>query len=326
MLKDFLIYLIFLFFKSIIPFFPIGLNSATARIIGRIYYLTDRSRRRIIRANISVVYGRSLNWRQKEELAKKSCEYLAMSIFDILIFDKIITRYNYLKFFDIRGLSYLFDSIKRGKGTIVVMGHFGNFFLVRYACYLNIPPRATIIRKLDNPYIERFVTKALKEHGVTGIRPKGALKRMHQLLLNNSVVVTLADQKAGGNQKRRHGFAVDLFGIPSQTHITAPLLARRTGAAVLPVFVIRTEPGRYRIEVNKPLKFIHTDYEEDDLRKNTRKINQLFEEYIKKYPEEWFWLHRRWKNIAGLKDLYKTSNPLSLVEDFRKNIKSTAAS
>jgi len=305
----------------VVYFLPFRLNVVLGRLMGRTYYLVDRWRRRIIKANISIVFGRELDNKEREILGRESCEYLAMNILDLLKLNKIANPDNYNKFIEIRGLSNLMKSIERGKGTIAVMGHFGNLFLVRYVCYLNIPRRAVIIRELDNPYLERFISSILKAHDVIIVRPDGALKRMHRLLLQNAITVTLADQKAGGTPRvGRHGVVVDFFGIPSQTHVTALFLARRTGASILPVFVMRKGPGRYRIEINEPLNLICTEDKTSDIKKNTRKLNQILEDYIRRYPQHWFWLHRRWKDIPGLEDLYDTGNPLEMVENFRRDL------
>ena len=318
MLLNFLVYLVFRFFLLVIYFLPFRLNVIIARLMGRVYYLIDRWRRRIIKANISVVFGRDLDNREKKILGRKSCEDLFITILDFLKLHNIANPGNYRKFIEIRGLSNLMKSIERGKGTIVVMGHFGNVFLVRYLCYLNIPARAVIIREIDSPYIERFIRSLFKAHDAIMVRPDGALKRMHQLLQENAIMVTLADQKAGGTPRvGRHGVVVDFFGIPSQTHITAPLLARRAGASIVPVFFIRKGPGRYRAEINEPVELICTADETGDLKNNTRKLNQIFEDYIRRYPHHWFWLHRRWKDIPGLEGLYDTDNSLELVENFR---------
>lgn len=318
MLLEFLAYFIFQFFLFVLHFLPFRLNTILGRLIGRAYYLIDRRRRRFIKANISIVFGREMNNKKGKILARESCEHLVMHVLDFLKLNKIIDPGNYRKFIEIKGSSNLMKSIERGKGTILAEGHFGNALLIRYLCYLNIPKRAVIIRELDNPYLERFIRSIFKAHDAIMVRPDGAIKRMHQLLLQNAVTVTLADQKAGGNPRAgRHGVVVDFFGIPSQTHITAPLLARRTGASIIPVFIIRKGPGRYRIEINEPLRLICTDDETSDLRKNTRKLNQIFEDYIRRYPHHWFWLHKRWKDIPGLEGLYVTNNPLELVENFR---------
>jgi len=240
-----------------------------------------------------------------------------MNIFDLLKLNKIVTPENYRKFIEITGSSNLMKSIKKGKGTIAVTGHFGNFYLLRYLSYLSIPPMGAVLRELDNPYMERLLSSILKGNRVIIEWPGGAINSMQRLLLQNAITVTAADQKAGGNPRvGRHGIVVDFFGIPSQTHITASLLARRTGASIVPLFVIRKGPGRYRIEINEPLKLVRTSDEASDLKKNTQKINQIFENYIMKYPQHWLWLHRRWKDIPGLEDLYNTNNPLRLVENF----------
>jgi len=320
MLINFLVYLAFRSFLLVIYLLPFRLNAILGTLLGRTYYLIDRARHRFVNANISVVFGRELDNKKREILGRESCEHLVMNIFDLLKLNKIITPENYHKYIEITGSSNLMKSIERGKGTIVVTGHFGNVYLLIYLCYLNIPPIAGIIRELDNPYLERLLSSILKGHGVIIERPGGAINNMQRLLLQNVITVTAADQKAGGSPRvGRHGIVVDFFGIPSQTHVTAPLLARRTGASIIPLFVIRKGPGKYRIEINKPLKLACTANEVGDLEKNTRKLNQIFEDYIMKYPQHWFWLHRRWKNIPGLEDLYDTNNPLALIENFRRD-------
>jgi KDO2-lipid IV(A) lauroyltransferase len=321
MQSSYLVYMIFRSFVLVVSHLPFKVNALLGRLIGKAYYCIDRSRRRFVQANIAIVFGGELDDKARDALGRRSCETLAMNILDLLKFDRIVNPENFLQFIEIKGLSHLMKSVERGKGTVVVSGHFGNVFLLRYACYLDIPPRSAIIRRLDNPYLERYLSSILNGHDVITIRPDGALKQMNQLLLQNTITVTLADQKAGGTPRvGRHGIVVDFFGIPSQTHITAPLLARRSGASVITVFVIRKGPGRYRIEVNEPMKLVHTDDEKADLEQNTRSINRVFEQYIRKYPDHWFWLHRRWKDIVGLEGLYETSDPLALMREYRNRM------
>jgi len=318
MQSSYLVYMVFRSFVLVVSYLPFRVNALLGRLIGKAYYCIDRSRRRFVRANIAVVFGGELDDKARDALGRRSCETLAMNILDLLKFDRVVNPENFLRFIEIVGLSHLMKSVQRGKGTVVVTGHFGNVVLLRYACYLDIPPRSVVIRRLDNPYLERYLSSILNGHDVTMIRPDGALKRMYELLLQNTFTVTLADQKAGGTPRvGRHGTVADFFGIPSQTHITAPLLARRSGASVITVFVIRKGPGRYRVEVNEPMKLVHTDDEQADLKLNARSLNRVYERYIRKYPDQWFWLHRRWKDIVGLENLYKTNDPLALIRGFR---------
>jgi KDO2-lipid IV(A) lauroyltransferase len=302
-------------------FLPLRISNVFGRLIGRIYYIADKKRRRIINANLAVVFGRNLENKKRDILGRESCEYFAIHVLDLLRFNQTVTPENRHKYMEIKGASHLVKSIEDGRGAIIVMGHFGNFVLVRYLTNLVSTQKAAIIRKLDNPYLEDFIGSIFKAHNAIIIRPEGAIKKMHRLLLKNATVLTLADQKAGGNPRvGRHGVVVDFFGIPSQTHITAPALSRRTGASVIPVFVIRRGPGKYRIEINKPLELVYTEDEISDIKKNTQKLNEIFEGYIRKYPQHWFWVHRRWKDIPGLEELYDTDDPVTLVEDFRSGL------
>jgi len=318
---DFLLYLTFRSFLMTVHRLPFRLLSLLGRLVGRSYYYMDRSRRRIINANICVVFGRALDEGGRKALARESCEYLAIHILELLKLHTVAHLENYRTFIEITGLSHLMNSVQRGKGTLAVSGHFGNFVLIRYLCFLNIPPRGAIIRKLDNLYLERFFSSIVKAHHAIAIRPDGAIQRIQALLPLNTAIATLADQKAGGNPRvGRHGIVVDFFDIPSQTHVTAPLLARRTGASIVPVFVVRKGTGRYRIEINEPLELAHTSNESRDLETDTRNVNRIFEGYIRRYPHHWFWLHRRWKDIPGLEDLYSTHDPLKLIEAFKRDL------
>jgi Kdo2-lipid IVA lauroyltransferase/acyltransferase len=318
---DFILYMIFRSFLMTVRLLPFRLLSQLGRLVGRAYYYMDRSRRRIINANICVVFGRALDERGRKALGKESCEYFVIHILELLKLHTVANFENYRTFIEVTGLTHLMDSVQKGKGTIAVTGHFGNFVLIRYLCYLNIPPRAAIIRKLDNPYLEKFFASIVKYHHAIAIRPDGAIPRIQALLPSNYVIATLADQKAGGNPRvGRHGIVVDFFGIPSQTHVTAPLLARRTGASIVPVFVVRKGPGKYRIEINETLELAHTSNGARDIEADTRNLNRLFETYIRRYPHHWFWLHRRWKDISGLEDLYSTLDPLELIEGFKRNL------
>ncbi|MFW6147758.1 MAG: lysophospholipid acyltransferase family protein [Thermodesulfobacteriota bacterium] len=316
---DFFLYLIFRASLSLLHILPFRVISLIGTVTGSAYYFIDKSRRRIINANICVVFGRNLDNKARKALGRKSSGQLVTHILELLKLHKVANCDNYRTFIEITGLSHLMSSTQKGRGTLAVTGHFGNFVLLRYVCCLAIPPRGAVIRKLDNPYFERFFQSIVAAHHAITIRPDGAILKMNKLLQHNTVLATLADQKAGGNPRvGRHGIVVDFFGLPSQTHVTAPLLARRTGADILPVFVVRSCPGKYRIEINEPLKLVHTSSEAHDLKENTRKLNQIFERYINEYPTHWFWLHRRWKDIPGLENLYRTRNPLNLLERFKK--------
>jgi len=318
---DFLVYLVFRSFLMLAHLLPFRFLSLAGTSMGRAYYHMDRRRRRIINANICVVFGRTLDEEGRKALGRESCEYLATHVLELLKLHKVANPENYRSFIEITGLSHLMKSVQRGRGTVAVSGHFGNVVLLRYVCYLNIPPRGAIIRKLDNSYLERFFRSMVKAHNAITIRPDGAIQRMQALLPLNTVIATLADQKAGGNPMvGRHGLIVDFFDIPSQTHVTAPLLARRTGASIVPIFVVRKGTGRYRIEIHEPLELVHTSNEARDLEINTRRLNRIFEGYITRYPHHWFWVHRRWKDIPGLEDLYRTDHPLALIEAFKRDL------
>ena len=171
MLLHFLVYAVFRLLLMVIYLLPFRIVALCGTLLGRAYYRIDRTRRRFAIANISVVFRRKLNRKEREILGRKSCEHLCMYILDLVKLNKTITPENYRKYLEITGSSHLMKSIKRGRGTIAVIGHFGNFYLFRYLSYLGIPSMVAVIRKLDNPYLERLLSSIFTPLGVIIERP-----------------------------------------------------------------------------------------------------------------------------------------------------------
>ena len=149
---------------------------------------------------------------------------------------------------------------------------------------------------MDNPFLNRIIEKTRRTYGNRIIYKKAALKNILQELRSNEAVGILMDQAV----LAREGFIIDFLGRGAWTTKMPALIARKTGAVVLPAFIHRTEYG-HKIEIFPEVKLSYDDNKEEQLKKDTKKFSSYIEEYIQKYPAEWLWIHRRWKRVKQSK-------------------------
>jgi KDO2-lipid IV(A) lauroyltransferase len=122
--------------------------------------------------------------------------------------------------------------------------------------------------------------------------PKGGTgKRIMELLKQNQFVGIMSDQ----NVSAREGVFVDFFGRPACTGVGLAVLALRSGAPVLPGFMARQKSGKYKLILKPLVEISRTGDYEADLRENTQRFTKVVEEIVREYPDQWFWIHQRWK-------------------------------
>jgi len=191
---------------------------------------------------------------------------------------------------------------RRGKGVLFLTGHFGGWEIGSFFHSLQGHPMRIVVRPLDNPYIDNLVTRYRTLHGNTVIGKQGFARGLLAAMGNNETVGILMDT----NMTPPQGVFVDFFGIPACTAVGIARMALHSDAAVVPAFTI-WDPvlRRYRVEFSKAIELIRTGDDEADAVTNTATFNRIFEEYVRKYPDQWLWVHRRWKTRpAGEPPLY----------------------
>jgi KDO2-lipid IV(A) lauroyltransferase len=189
------------------------------------------------------------------------------------------------------GLENYEKALAKKKGILFYTGHFGNWELLA-ACFGLKNIRVSIIyRALDNPILEDFVAWFRSFTGHKVVPKGGASKRIIELLKKNEMMGILIDQ----NVSWREGAFVDFFGRPASTSRRFAELALKTGAAVVPAFIIRVSDGKYRIVIHKEVEIIRSGDEEKDRFDNTQKFTGVIEDMVRQYPDQYFWIHQRWK-------------------------------
>ncbi|MFZ5997257.1 MAG: lysophospholipid acyltransferase family protein [Nitrospirota bacterium] len=193
---------------------------------------------------------------------------------------------------EIRGIEHYRAAKQKGKGVIVITGHCGNWEVMALAFGSKVAPAAVVARAQDNPYLNKIIEKVRARYGNSVIYKKGALKNILAQLRRNSVVGILMDQAV----VRSEGVVVDFLGRSAWTTKMPALLARKTGAPVVPVFVHRNK-NRHVVTIYPELRLSRQEDADRALHEDTKRFSGCIEEYIKQHPEEWLWIHRRWKRF-----------------------------
>ncbi len=202
------------------------------------------------------------------------------------------TREQAARFIRYKGLDNYLAARAQGKGVLVLTGHLGAWELSSFYHSLVGYPMSLVIRRLDNPLVDRFVNRVRCLHGNRVIHKddfaRGLLTAMH----NNETVGILMDT----NMTPPQGVFVPFFGTPACTATAMARVALKTHAAVLPGFLI-WEPAdqQYVLHFGAPITLVRSGDIEADILANTALFAAATESYIRRYPDQWLWVHRRWK-------------------------------
>jgi KDO2-lipid IV(A) lauroyltransferase len=152
-----------------------------------------------------------------------------------------------------------------------------------------------VVRPLDNPYLDREVSRLREQYGNFLINKTNGMRDILKTLASGNAVGILLDQ----NVKAKEGVFVDFFGRPACTNKGLALMAGRTKAPVIPAFIHRVGPDRHEILIGDEMPLIETGDKEADIIANTQAYTKAIEDFINDYPDQWFWMHRRWKTKPG---------------------------
>ncbi len=193
---------------------------------------------------------------------------------------------------ELRGIENIALALREKRGIIAFTGHVGGWELSSYAPSLYGHPFSFLVRRIDNPKIEGLVETFRTARGNNTIDKKLAAREMVRILRNGQMMGILVDL----NALDREAIFVDFFGVKAATTFVVAKLAVRTGAAIIPIFSPWHESAqKFVVEVGEPLKFDLTGDEEEDTRGVTQLLTNVIEDWIRRYPDQWLWVHRRWK-------------------------------
>lgn len=204
--------------------------------------------------------------------------------------------------FRYEGLEHFLEAERRGKGTLVLTGHLGAWELSSFLHSLCGHPMGMVIRRLDNPLVDTFVNRIRCMHGNQVLHKDDFARTLLRAMAKNQTVGILMDT----NMTPPQGVFVPYFGVPACTASGLAKVARATGATVIAGFLLwSAQEKRYVLHFSEPLPVQRTADAEADAVANTAHFTQVIEQYVRANPEQWLWLHRRWKTRpAGEPRLY----------------------
>lgn len=263
---------------------------------GRVIYHLLPYRKRVIRANIDQVFGDGLPETLKTHLIKAFYSHLVTSIKETIAL-RFMSEEALRSRVEVRGYERLLNIAKEGRGVLVVTGHFGSWEFAPLGGILNFKQFQGqfhfIRRTLGNKYLERILFRRYYHAGLNVIPKQNALQHVSDALDKNHAVVFVLDQHASIVNK--DGVAVEFFGKKAGTYRSLASIARHTGIPVVPAAGYRLSHGRHVLEFYDPIPYQEYPTTQESIYKNTLAYNQALERIILAHPEQWVWLHKRWK-------------------------------
>lgn len=272
------------------------ITSLAVSFAGRFFYYCLPYRKKVIRSNINQVYGERLSAVEKEHLIKAYYSHLAKSIKEAFQL-RFMSTEQIKNSVEVKGYAYLHEVAEKNKGLLILTGHFGNWEYAPIGGILNFEEfkgKFHFIRKrIGIKKLEQMLFKRYYEAGLNVIPMKGSLDKVCEALENNDAVVFVMDQHA--IVENRDGIAVEFFGKKAGTYRSLATLARYTEAEVIPAAGYRKADGTHVLEFHKPIPWQHFDNQKEALYQNSLAYNQALEHLVLAHPEQWHWLHKRWK-------------------------------
>jgi KDO2-lipid IV(A) lauroyltransferase len=273
-------------------------RETTAPAIGRFLYRFAPFRRGVIVENLKRVFGATLGEREIERLAQAHYAHLAKLAGEFM-------RYRWYgsarkrRLVRVEGVEHFTKAWEAGGGVLVLTGHFGNFEVSTLAGLMQFPEvrgRIHFVRRPIKPaWLDALVNRRMRDAGFGTIGKRGSLDRMLALLEQGDAIVFPFDQHA----RRPDGIEVEFFGHGAGTFKSLAIIALATRAPVLPAASWREPDGRHVLRFEEALPLVECDDADEAIRRNTRAYNQALERLVVRHPEQWWWVHRRWKPIGA---------------------------
>lgn len=241
------------------------------------------------RRNLDIALS-DLSAEEKEKILRGTFESLGRHLGFVSHFRQF-EREDIHKLVEVVGKEHFDKAHATGRGILFFTGHFGSWEV------FNLLPPAfgygmnILVRRIDNPLVENFVDKMRTRFGSVTLDKTKSARTMFRVLENGELLGILADL----NAQEKEGVFVDFFGVPASTTISIAKLALKTNALVLPAFAVWNEAKqKYVVHLEPPIDYEKTDNVDADIKILTQKITNIVEKYVRQFPDQWLWIHKRW--------------------------------
>lgn len=270
---------------------PLSLLYKFTNFIGWIGYHFAFKHRKIAVDSLTKAFGKEKSHQEIERIARGCFSSMAGTAIEFFMFMQFPERLR--SFVEIEGVENLDKALSEGKGVVALSAHFGSFPLLLSKLAMEGYKIHSVLRHMRDKKLDEMFEKKRNMMKVGSIytQPrKECVNRSLKVLRDKEILFVQLDQNFGTG-----GIFVDFFGRKAATAVGPVIFSIRTGAPIVPMFIYRIEGPRHKIVIEPPVE-VKKDAERDEMVfEAVSKFTKLIEEYIRKYPQEWGWIHKRWK-------------------------------
>lgn len=273
---------------------PRKMGIRAGEAMGRLWRKLDKKRRTIAGDNLENAFGRWMDAKSLRCLEKKVFGNLGRILYEVAWFmgqnPRTIPRY-----FQVDNFHYYHDAYRKGRGVLILTAHIGNWELLPVIGALSGYPVNVLYRPLDYQPLDRFFIHFRSRFGFNVIPTAHSMRKILKALQRGEIIALLMDQ----NVDWYEGVYCDFFGKKACTNKGLAILALKTETPVVPAFLMRKN-GTFLIEFKPEIPLIKTGDKTRDIEENTQQYNRIIENCIRRYPDQWLWVHHRYKTPSFL--------------------------
>lgn len=278
-------------FMAVLQVLPISWGMQVAAALGVVAFWVDKRHRPIAYENLRRAFGDSMSRREIRRITLRNYIHVFRCAVDMVHLPRLYRSGTLWKNIHVRSMDWVDEVAEGGKGGIFVTGHIGNWELLGWVFAVMGYKFSSVARPLDNPLLDAYARKVREMTGQRIVPKKGAIRKLARVLREGGHVAFLIDQDARGK-----GVFVDFFGRKASTTPAVAALALRTGAPIITGWSRRLGGGlRYDLVMTAPIWPKATGDRVRDISRMTAEVTARIESAVRSCPEQWMWLHRRWK-------------------------------
>jgi KDO2-lipid IV(A) lauroyltransferase len=300
---DYLVYLIVRFVVAVLQALPFGAALRFADGLAWLAYRINKRHRKVADENLRHAFGDQYSDAERDRLVRAVYRHFCRVVIEMMHLPRLMHGNTFKRHLSMGGGARVVNALTSGRPVMMVTGHFGNWEIAGYMLGFSGFSTYAIARPIDNPYLDRFLRDFRERTGQRVLAKKGDYDLLRELLAAGAAVATLGDQDAG-----QRGLFVDFFGRPASTHKAIALLSLEYR---VPLLVVGTpkigEPLQYEVVAEDLILPEEYDGRPDAVRVITQRFTAALERLIRRHPEQYFWLHRRWKHAPKTRNQRKVA-------------------
>jgi KDO2-lipid IV(A) lauroyltransferase len=291
-------YLLFRFSTFCVKCLPVESLASVGEKLGFLAFHLLRRWRRVASANLNLALGKEKSKDEIHWICRELFKNIGRDMLEIYRSPKFKDSY-FKTLVTFEGMEHLSHALNQGKGVIALSGHLGNFALMGVRLAREGYPTSIVIRDPENPKIAKVITSlrdAVRLETIHDEPRMVCVSRCLKALKENRILLLVIDQNAPVTEAW-----VDFFGYLVPTFKGPVLFSMRTGAPILPMFMRRNSNNLHQITIHPPFTLSISGNAEQDITSNTARFTKLIEAAIREYPEQWFWIYRRFKRARDIR-------------------------